>query len=243
MKASQPSENAELKVKFGSLIHELKAAKLHFSFYQRLVESAKGKDLLESWGFWNHTTSAHALSTFVHLCRVYDNYSANNSQCQKPSWNQKLFLTLKDILGVKSKNKIKKSETFHLSKFVKDVKQICGDKLKDKSERTTFFNDLNFLNNNQTVLKLRKWRNNVIGHRNQDLLLGGKNNFLKEFGFDDNEIHDLIINGFMILQHWATVYKSDYNKWICETNRANAQEEEDFSIILGALRLSRERQK
>src|SRR5208283_5237405 len=200
-----------LQPKFCSLILELKAAKLYFSFFQKLMEAKKGKDLLDSYGFWNHTITSYALSTFVCLCRVYDDYK-------------------------------KRPQAFHLSRFVKDIETIRGGKFKEKTERAKLNADLNFLNNDQKVKRLREWRNKVVCHREQDLLLGGKHNFFVEYGLDEREIHELIERGFLILQNWASIYESDYAKWIGEINRANAQEERDIPVVLAALRLSREKQ-
>jgi hypothetical protein len=208
------AESQQLKIKFSSLIQELKTAKLYFSFYQKLVEAKKGRDLLDSYGFWDHTITSYAISTFACLCRVYDNYP------EKP-------------------------EAFHLSKFVKDVKKINKDKWaekwKDKTERAKLHTDLTFLSSGQKVLKLREWRNNVICHRNQELLLGGKDSFFKKNGFDEKEIKELIESGFLILKNWANIYESDFDKWIIEIHRANAQEEEDIPLVLAALRLFREK--
>jgi len=208
-------DSQQLKIEFSSLIKELKAAKLYFSFYQKLVEAKKGKDLLDSYGFWDHTISSYAISTFACLCRVYDNYP-------------------------------KKPKAFHLSKFVKDVKTInkekWAEKWKDKTERAKLYADLKFLRSGQQVLKLREWRNNVICHRNQELLLGGKGGFFKKNGFDEKEINELIESGFLILKNWASIYESDFDKWIVEIHRANAQEEADIPLVLAALRSFRDKQ-
>jgi hypothetical protein len=210
------SETDQLQTKFRSLILELKAAELYFSFYKKLLEAKKGKALLDSYGFWDHTITSYALSTFICLCRVYDDYR-------------------------------KKPTAFHLSNFAKDVRNInkekWAEKWKERTERTKLCADLIFLKRDQRVLKLREWRNNVICHRNQALLLGGKDNFFRENGFDEKEIDELIDGGFLILQHWASIYESDYNKQVGEIKRANAQEEKDIPIVLAALRLSREKQR
>jgi len=140
----------------------------------------------------------------------------------------------------------KKPKAFHLSKFVKDVKTInkekWAEKWKDKTERAKLYADLKFLRSGQQVLKLREWRNNVICHRNQELLLGGKGGFFKKNGFDEKEINELIESGFLILKNWASIYESDFDKWIVEIHRANAQEEADIPLVLAALRSFRDKQ-
>jgi hypothetical protein len=212
------SETDQLQTKFSLLIGELKAAKLFFSFFQKLTEAKNGKDLVDSYGFWDQTITSYALSAFVCLCRVYDDYP------KKPT----AF----------------KPTAFHLLKFVKDANKInktkWAEKWKQKTEKVKLCGDLIFLKSDHKVLKLRKWRNNVICHRNQTSLLGGKNNFFKENGFNEREVIELIERGFLILQHWASIYESDYDKWIVEINRANAQEEKDIPVVLTALRLNRQ---
>ena len=238
-------EPEQLKFKFSSLITELKAAKLYFSFYQKFTKAQTNNDLLNSHGFWDHTITCYALSTFLCLCHVFDTYSGNKRSCWIALWMRKLFELLKEIFGfkkVESEDNKKMPEAIHLLKYVKDIKTIPGVKLNDVGI-AKLKSDLKFLRQDKKVLKLRKWRNNVICHRNQELLFNGKDNFFKENGFDEKEINELIESGFLILKNWASIYESDFDKRIIEIHRANAQEEADIPIILAAMRSFREKQR
>jgi hypothetical protein len=195
----------KLKTKFVPLIRELGEAKLHFMFYGRLREGLKGSDFHEAWEFWNYTLTAHALSTLIHICRVYDDYKWREA----PGHN-----------------------ALHLLRLVKEIEEI---QKYDPAEPDQLKEDLAFLQRqdkeqnvhpNESVGKLREWRNNVICHRSLDLVLGDKDDYFRKNGFDDKEIQGLIENGFSILKRWASHYNpGEALRWIEAIEKSIIKEE------------------
>lgn len=215
----QPSETDKLKMKFGSLIEELGRAKLHFLLYRKLSEARKGKEFLEAWGFWNYTIMAHAQSALLQICRIYDDCRWRENDV---NWNP-----------------------LHLLRFVTDVEKLSTVRLQG-DEKQQFDDDLKFLRKkdekknilpDRKVINLREWRTKVICHRSQDLVVGGRENFFKVNGLEENEIQELIEMGFLILKHWAHYYKSDYALWISKIEQFILQEQEGVLPVLESLRL------
>ena len=245
--SAQLTEAEGLKRKFSSLIGELGEAKIHFSLYKRLSAALKGKEFLEAWGFWNYTITAHAHSTLLHLCRVYDDFRGRKRRRKCALFCLWLLDCVKKILGIKLERKKENNDPFHLSRFVEEVKMMHGVELKDKKEKRQHANDLEFVRRDPRVVKLRKWRNNVICHRNQDLLQGGKEKeeFFTKYGFDreGKEIEELIEKGFAILEHWEPYYESDYSLWISKIAPSILQEVEGVLPVLESLRLRLNQQR
>lgn len=207
------SEIDKLRMKFGSLMEELGRAELHFLLYKKLSEASKGKEFQEAWGFWNYTITAHAQSALLRLCRVYDNSGMKEQNPSRIPWH-----LLRLVTEVEDKDAQQQRDT--------DLEFLQG---KKEDERILMPPD-------RRVVKLRKWRNNVVCHRNQDLVVGGRDSFFKVNGLEENEIQELIQMGFSILKRWACYYKSDYALWTSKIEASIAQEAEGVLPVLESLR-------
>src|SRR6185312_6794989 len=164
--------------KFEHLAIELAWANTHFLFYKRLSRVRKGeyqKEFCKSIDFWEHTISAHGKAALIGLCRVYDDHRDEQKRPER--------------------------DPFHLLRFVEEVETIAPKSLNEM-EKKSRTDDLQFLQKEkpkenkfpcQSVAKLRKWRNNVLAHSNRVLVQGGRDEFLKEYEFDEqgNEIQYL----------------------------------------------------
>lgn len=208
--ASKLTETDELKIKFNFLADELGKANTHLFFYKELLDARNGKyqkEFIRSLDFWEYTITAHFEAAFLRLCRVYDEFRDKKAHMGR--------------------------DPFHLDRFVKEVKTISGGQL-EKKKRKPHADDLSFLRRNRIVTKLRKWRHGVFVHRNHDLLLNKSNkrdDFLKKYPLNADEIQKLIDMGFSILERWADYYKSK-----CPLRRL-VREERDYLFVLESLRL------
>ena len=179
------SKADELALRFGHIATELAEAKIHITIYEQL-ESKKSefsKEFNHSLDFWERTKTAHLLTSLIGLCRVYDNNRDPKQRVDR--------------------------DPFHLLRFVEEIGTLSGSIFSVK-ERKRQNCHLNFLRNNKQVLKLRKWRNGVICHRNQSLLLGGRENFLVQCNLSLEDVKNLIEKAAKIYARWAEHCKINY---------------------------------
>jgi hypothetical protein len=205
------SETGKRIRKFKWLADDLAIANTSFYFFKKLSDAQKREfrgELRKSQEFWGYTQRAHCIVSLIYLCRVFDTY----------------------------RNKTRKAgDAFHLLRLIEEI-----DKSKlSNSEKRQLQADLNFLqkedlkNNkfpNSKVAKLRKWRNNLLSHSNEDLILKGLNDFLVLNPLTRSEIQQLIDKGFSILERWAAYYKASL------PIKRLAQERADYLIVLQLLR-------
>lgn len=188
------------------LADDLAIANTSFYFYKKLYDAQKRgfrRELGKSPEFWGYTERAHCIISLIYLCRVFDTH---------------------------------RNPAFHLLRLVEEIDE---SKLSDSEKRQRRI-DLNFLQKedlklnkfpNSKVAKLRKWRNNLLSHSNEDLILIGLNNFLAKNPLTRSEIQYLIDNGFSIIERWAPYYK------VRLPIKRLAQERADYLIALQALRV------
>lgn len=200
------SETGKLKRKFKWLADDLAIANTSFYFFKKISNAKKRgfqREFRKSKEFWGYTERAHCLASLIYLCRVFDTYG-------KP--------------------------TFNLRRLVEEIDE---SKLSD-SEKKQRRKDLNFLqkeNRNPKTIsvsklaKLRKWRNELLSHSNEDLILKGLNNFLARNPLPRSEVQQLINTGFSIMERWASCYK------VSLPIKRLAQERADYLIVLQSLRV------
>ena len=119
---------------------------------------------------------------------------------------------------------------FHLLRLVEEIDEAKLSDSEKKQRRT----DLAFLQKEKPdskVAKLRKWRNNLLSHSNEELLIKGLNDFLARFPLNRSEIQRLINAGFSIIERWAPHYK------VRVPIKRLAQERADYLIVLQSLRV------
>jgi len=101
-------------------------------------------------------------------------------------------------------------EAFHLLGLVREIQGLSEPGLS-RAKRKQLYEDLKFLNGGkggetkggQPVDKLRRWRNNVICHRNQTLLLEGRKDFLKQASLELEDLKELVQRASEIHARWA----------------------------------------
>jgi hypothetical protein len=101
-------------------------------------------------------------------------------------------------------------EAFHLLGLVREIRELSGPGLS-RAKRKQLYEDLRFLNGGkrgerkggQPVDKLRRWRNHVICHRNQTLVLQGREDFLKQGSLELEDLKELVQRGSQTYARWA----------------------------------------
>ena len=136
----------------------------------------------------------------------------------------------------------KDRDAFHLLRLVEEIdKSTLSD-----AERRQRQADLEFLQKEDTakkrfpdprVSKLRKWRNNLLSHSNEELVLSGLNDFLKQSPIAPQEIQHLIDQGFSIIERWAPQYGVRF------PIKKLARERGDYLFVLESLRLNLREEK
>jgi len=137
------------------------------------------------------------------------------------------------------------SGAFHLLRFVQRIRSLAGTKLT-KAENKKLEEDLHYLDSGAEVTKLRRLRNNLFAHQNHQLILEGRDDFLKQLQCELNldQIQSLVDYGFSLLKRWAHYYKpSDFvpkgtyliTEWSSGKN--------DYLVVLDAIRLKDHRRK
>ncbi len=125
-----------------------------------------------------------------------------------------------------------KSDSFHLLLFVQDIDKANLSPVQS-GERSR---DIEFLEKDASVVKLRKWRNNILAHSSVDLLEGGLDEFLKSNPLSRPEIQSLIDNAFSILERWEGQYiESPPNDSVPTSIRKLARGRDDYEFILDSL--------
>lgn len=183
--ASQLTEVGRRKREFETLATEMAVANTHLYLVKKLDEARRGQfkdEMYKSLDFWGYTIRAHFQTAILILCRLYDP--------QKDD---------------------KRGRTLHLLRI---VERIEGDRLSNLqiSQRRT---DLEFLQREEPeqkkypdrkVANLRAWRKKVFAHRDYDIALDGIEGFSKQHPIDLEETQELIDEGFLILERWASHY-------------------------------------
>jgi hypothetical protein len=127
-------------------------------------------------------------------------------------------------------------DAFHLLRLVEEIDETKLPDMKKKQRRT----DLDFLQRKDTKLNkcpnpkvsnLRKWRNNLLSHSNEELILKGLNDFLALNPLTRSEFQQLINTSFSIIERWAPYYKMRV------PIKRLAQERADYLIVLQSLRV------
>lgn len=205
-----------MRVRFSWLAQQVAIANTHFHIGQHLVDAWRGPfktELYESNIFWGYTVRAHWELALLCLCRVYDDYKDRRSRPDK--------------------------EAFHLLRLVQEIDEA---KLSDadKQQRKMDIEFLQAQNNgklpDETVVKLRKWRNNLIAHTNAHLVEDGGDNFLKDNPFTRSEIQNLIDRAFSILKRWEDYYVERPPCYPVETTvRTLAADADDYVFVLESL--------
>ena len=203
--------------KFKWVADDLAIANTSFYFYKRLLHAQKHgyrRELRKSQEFWGYTQRAHCITALIYLCRVYDTY-----RNQRPG-----------------------RDPFHLLRLVEEIDEskLSGAERKQRQA------DLEFLQKEDTaqkrlpdprVAKLRKWRNNLLSHSNQDMILGGLNNFRELNPLTTEEIQKLVNEGLSIIERWALQHG------VLFPIKRLAQERGDYLFVLESLRLGLRQQK
>lgn len=213
--APQLTELGRKRVEFDSVATELAIANTHFYLAKKLYDAERGefrRELYKSLDFWGYTIRAHFQSAILCLCRVYDAQRDDS-----------------------------RSRTLHLLRL---VKQIDETKLTgpQKNQRRA---DVEFLQRNEPksskqpdpkVAKLRRWRHKLVAHRDYDLAIDGREEFLKQYPVDLEEIQALIDEGFSMLERWAFYYhaRPQVQKLV--------ERKDDYVYVLESLRLSLKRE-
>jgi hypothetical protein len=206
------SETGKMIRKFKWVADDLAIANTSFYFYKKLFDARKRgfrRELRNSPEFWGYTERAHLIASLTYLCRVFDTHR---------------------------EKKQKDRDAFHLLRLVEEIDESKLSDLEKRQRQT----DLDFLQRKDTklnkcpnpkVAKLRKWRNNLLSHSNEGLILKGLNDFLVLNPLTRSEIQQLINAGFSIMERWATHYK------VRVPIKRLAQERDDYLIVLQSLRM------
>jgi|GEM_PF-1353762 len=225
--SSNASETVNLSVsrvvnlvnKFQWLADDLAIANTSFYFYKEIEEARRKGFRMElriSPEFWRYTIRAHEQTTLAYLCRVYD--------------------------ASRDRERRKDRDAFHLLRLVEEIDEsILSDSQKKQREA-----DLKFLQKECTaknkfpdprVAKLRKWRNNLLSHSNEEVVSNGLKPFLEKNPFVPEEIQQLIDQGFSIIERWSLQCGVEL------TIKKLAQKRDDYLFVLESLRLGLHRQK
>jgi hypothetical protein len=200
------SETGKMIRKCKWVADDLAIANTSFYFYKKLFDAKKRgfrRELRKSPEFWGYTERAHLIVSLTYLCRVFDIY-------HKPA--------------------------IHLLRLIEEIDESKLSDSEKKQRRT----DLGFLQKenlksnkfpNSKVAKLRKWRNNLLSHSNEEMLIKGLNDFLARTPLTRSEIQRLINAGFSIIERWAPYYK------VRVPVKRLAPERADYLIVLQSLRV------
>jgi hypothetical protein len=205
------SRVVNLVKKFQWVAADLTIANTSFYFYKKLFDTQKRglrRELRKSPIFWNYTQRAHIQTALAYLCRVYDTYRAGS----------------------------KDRDAFHLLRLVEEIDESILSDAKKRQRQA----DLKFLQKifpDPRVAKLRKWRNYLLSHSNEMVVLNGLKPFREENPLATEEIQQLIDQGFSIIKRWAYQYKVRF------PIKKLPQESDDYLLMLEALRLGLRQQK
>ena len=206
-----------MKDKFNWLAYDLAIANTSFYFYKKIVDAQRQEfrlELRKSREFWGYTKRAHEQTALAYLCRVYDTY----------------------------RDRRKDRDAFHLLRLVEEI----DESMLSDAEKRQRQADLEFLQKEDAtkkrfpdprVAKLRKWRNNLLSHSNEEVVLNGLKPFREKNPFAPEEIQQLVDQGFSIIERWALQYEVSF------PIKKLAQERDDYLFVLESLRLALHRQK
>ena len=95
-------------------------------------------------------------------------------------------------------------DAVQLNRFVETLLKSSSVKLSSQ-EMKMCKADLNFLASDPAAIKLRKWRNKIIAHRDQNPV-ESRDVFVKQNNISIGEIEYLLATGFDIVERWAQHY-------------------------------------
>jgi hypothetical protein len=206
------SETGKKIRRFKWLADDLAIANTSFYIYRNLLDAEKHgfrNEMQKSKEFWGYTQRAHCIVSLIYLCRVFDTY----------------------------RNRIRKADdAFHLLRLVEEIDESKLSGQQNDQRRK----DVNYLQREDwklnkfpdpKVARLRKWRNNLLSHSNEELILKGLNDFIASNPLADSEIQQLIDDGFTILERWAPFYKASI------PIKRLARSRDDYLCVLQTLRL------
>lgn len=201
------SETINLVKKFQWVADDLAIANTSFYLYKKLVDARRQEFRME-----------------IRISREFWRYTIRAHE----------QTTLACLCRVYDSRKVK--DAFHLLRLVEEIDESMLSDAEKKQRQA----DLEFLQKKSSdakVAKLRKWRNNLLSHSNENLILSGYPSFRKSNEFLFEEIQHLIDQGILIMERWAIQYG------VGLPIKKLAQERDDYLFVLESLRLGLQQQK
>lgn len=207
----------ELDLLLESLAFEIIQARILYRMYCGLIDDMQEyeDDMNHSPGFWHYTLTSLRETSFLGLCRIYDQHAEGLNL-------HNLLETIRDNPQMFATDEFKKR--LKDNKFVESLAaESRTPQSKNIAEHLRYASE-----ENPIVKKLIVWRNNIVAHRGAKLSLGRKD-ILNERQIPEEEINELLDQALKIFNHYSYLFKAS-------TWSSKAIGEDDYKNCLQLLR-------
>jgi hypothetical protein len=166
---------------------QLASAKRHLSYFSGLWTNRNdfSNELFWCRDFWYDTASAHLNVVLVNLCRVYDDHKRGINLL---TFVRRVETIVKEAPRWLATGQIDRSQ-LSVDIRICEAKQGANDACLDRSI--------------VLIHRLRKWRNKIVAHYEDQLAVFDHEHFRLSHPWELSDFEDLVLQGVVILDRYA----------------------------------------